>query len=86
MLYPCMYPSMLMLLLFISPFGPRYTTYADYMHEIPNYSSIENFSPSDSKIFPEYIFPSLSLISRDPEELVRIGLNTDICPSGKLAN
>jgi len=32
--------------------------------------AIEHFSPSDSKVFPEYIFPSLSLISRDHEELV----------------
>jgi len=32
---------------------------------------IDVFAPSDSKIFPEYIFPALSLLSRDPEELVR---------------
>ncbi|KAK3265006.1 hypothetical protein CYMTET_26290, partial [Cymbomonas tetramitiformis] len=34
-------------------------------------SSIREFAPSDSKVFPEYILPSLSLMPRDPEELVR---------------
>jgi hypothetical protein len=34
-------------------------------------AAIDVFAPSDSKIFPEYIFPALSLLSRDPEELVR---------------
>lgn len=35
-------------------------------------SLVENFPPSDSKIFPEYILPLLSMIPDDPEESVRI--------------
>ncbi|KAM7259635.1 hypothetical protein ACFE04_015376 [Oxalis oulophora] len=33
---------------------------------------VRDFSPSDAKIFPEYIFPMLSMIPDDPEESVRI--------------
>ncbi|XAR53396.1 Non-specific serine/threonine protein kinase [Bertholletia excelsa] len=33
---------------------------------------IQDFPPSDAKIFPEYIFPMLSLLPDDPEESVRI--------------
>ncbi|CAN8230088.1 unnamed protein product [Cochlearia groenlandica] len=33
---------------------------------------VRDFSPSDAKIFPEYIFPMLSMLSDDPEESVRI--------------
>ncbi|KAH7447982.1 hypothetical protein KP509_01G130700 [Ceratopteris richardii] len=35
-------------------------------------SLIENFPRSDSKIFPEYILPLLSMLPEDPEECVRI--------------
>lgn len=33
---------------------------------------VRDFPPSDAKIFPEYIFPMLSMIPDDPEESVRI--------------
>lgn len=33
---------------------------------------VRDFPPSDAKIFPEYIFPMLSLLPDDPEESVRI--------------
>ncbi|KAI5081544.1 hypothetical protein GOP47_0002147 [Adiantum capillus-veneris] len=35
-------------------------------------SLVKNFPPSDSKIFPEYILPLLSMLPDDPEESVRI--------------
>ncbi|KAF8097740.1 hypothetical protein N665_0281s0005 [Sinapis alba] len=33
---------------------------------------VRDFPPSDAKIFPEYIFPMLSMLPDDPEESVRI--------------
>ena len=33
---------------------------------------VQNFPPSDAKIFPEYILPLLSMVPDDPEESVRI--------------
>ncbi|XWS72101.1 hypothetical protein CRYUN_Cryun02cG0011700 [Craigia yunnanensis] len=33
---------------------------------------VRDFSPSDAKIFPEYILPMLSMLPDDPEESVRI--------------
>eukprot|EP00250_Pteridium_aquilinum_P016932 c23371_g3_i3 orf=69-4718(+) len=35
-------------------------------------SLVQNFPPSDSKVFPEYILPLLSMLPDDPEESVRI--------------
>ncbi|XP_024526982.1 serine/threonine-protein kinase VPS15 isoform X1 [Selaginella moellendorffii] len=35
-------------------------------------SMVQTFSPSDAKVFPEYIFPLLSMLPDDPEESVRI--------------
>lgn len=35
-------------------------------------SLVQNFPPSDAKIFPEYILPLLSMLPDDPEESVRI--------------
>jgi len=35
-------------------------------------------SPSDARIFPEYILPALSMIPADPEELVRLAYATNL--------
>lgn len=34
---------------------------------------------SDAKIFPEYIFPGLSMLPSDPEELVRVAYASNLC-------
>ncbi|CAM6126892.1 unnamed protein product [Calypogeia fissa] len=41
-------------------------------------SMVENFPPSDAKIFPEYILPLLSMLPDDPEESVRIAYANNI--------
>eukprot|EP01018_Ginkgo_biloba_P018920 Gb_24427 [translate_table: standard] len=41
-------------------------------------SLVQTFTPSDAKIFPEYILPMLSMLPDDPEESVRICYSENI--------
>lgn len=41
-------------------------------------TNVVDFPPSDAKLFPEYILPSLSLLPKDSEELVRVEYATSL--------
>ncbi|KAK9806003.1 hypothetical protein WJX73_003643 [Symbiochloris irregularis] len=49
-------------------------------------SSVRSLPPSDAKIFNEYILPSLSLVSNDPEGCVRVEYASIIVPLAKTAH
>eukprot|EP00873_Tetraselmis_striata_P002336 jgi/Tetstr1/422600/TSEL_013406.t2 len=48
-------------------------------------SSIEFLPPSDAKVFPEYIFPGLSTLPTDVEEVVRVAYARNLLPLAAVA-